>query len=770
VDATAGVEATRFIGERVPRREDARLLTGRGRYVDDVTLPGMLHAAFVRSTHARATITAIDVEAAAALEGVRAVLTFDDLAAVGTIDGTVPRRPLAHGTVCFVGDPVVVVIAESRARAEDACELVRVDYDALPALVEPRAAIADTENFVHPELGSNIVAIGASADDPALDEAFASARHVITETITQHRYLAVPMETRGIVASWDRVQQAMAIWISTQGAHMARDHFAGVLGVDPPRVHVIVGDVGGAFGQKINIGREETAIALAARVVARPVKWIEDRWENLVAAPHARWEEAEVSVALDDEGHILAARVDHVSDAGAYAGGPGVVGPSGPPMIVRFLTGPYRVAKAGGSSTTAATNTMRRGAYRGPWMFETVVRETIIDIAARRLGLDPLELRRRNVLHDSDLPYTTAAGLSFDRITPAETLEQAVDLIGYDEFRRTQEAVRADGRLLGIGIALYVEPTASGFGLGITEAATIRIDVSGKVQILTGVNSQGHSVETTLAQVAAEHLGVDIDDITVLHGDTDVSPLGATTGGSRNAVFGGGAVRQTALEMRARVLEIAAHAMEAAIDDLDIEHGIISVRGTPSATRSFAEIAQLAYMRPRELPDGVPPGLEIATRFTTVGPTFSNAAHICTCEVDPNTGLVTLLRYVVSEDCGVVINPMVVEGQIAGGVVQGIGGVLHEQFVYDDAGNPLTTTFLDYLLPTAPEIPEFEYGHIITPSERPGGFKGMGEGGAIGAPAAVFNAVADALAHLGVTLTSQPLSPDVVLDAIISTQ
>ena len=576
------------------------------------------------------------------------------------------------------------------------------------------------------------------------------------------------METRGIVASWDPVQQAMTIWISTQGAHMARDHFAGVLGLDPPRVHVIVGDVGGAFGQKINVGREETALALAARVVARPVKWIEDRWENLVAAPHARWEEAEVSVALDDDGLILGARVDHVSDAGAYAGGPGVVGPAGPPMIVRFLTGPYRIAKAGGSSTTASTNTMRRGAYRGPWMFETVVRETIVDIAARRLGIDPLELRRRNVLQATDLPYTTAAGITFDRITPSETLEQAVDLIGYEEFRQEQAAARAGGRLLGIGIACYVEPTASGFGLGITEAATIRIDVSGKVQVLTGVNSQGHSVETTLAQVAAEHLGVDIDDITVLHGDTDVSPLGATTGGSRNAVFGGGrsarprsrCVPGCSRSPRTRWKPRSTTSTSSTV--------IVSVRGTPSATRSLAEIAQLAYLRPRELPDGTPPGLEIATRFTTVGPTFSNAAHICTCEVDPQHGLVTLLRYVVSEDCGVVINPIVVEGQIAGGVVQGIGGVLHEHFVYDDAGNPLTTTFLDYLLPTAPDTPEFEYGHIITPSERPGGFKGMGEGGAIGAPAAVINAVNDALAHLGVTLTSQPLSPDVILDALLA--
>ena len=762
------VEATRFIGERIPRTEDARLLSGRGRYVDDVTVPGLLHAAFVRSTHARATITAVDIEDAAALDGVRAVLTFDDLAAVGRISDLPAARPLARGSVNFVGDPVALVVAESRARAEDACELVRVDYESMMALMEPHAAIGEAEHFVHPEFGSNVLARAESAASPELDAAFAGAAHVVTETIAQHRYLAVPMETRGVVASWDPSQQEMSIWISTQGAHMARDHFAGVLGLDPPRVHVIVGDVGGAFGQKINVGREETAIALAARVLARPVKWIEDRWENLVSAPHARWEEAEASFALDDDGHILGARVDHVSDAGAYAGGPGVVGGGALPMIVRLLSGPYRVAHVGGSSTTSATNTSRRGAYRGPWMFETVVRETMVDIAARRLGLDPLELRRKNVIRNGDLPYTTSAGAVLDRITPAETLEQAVELIQYDEFRRMQAAARAEGRYQGIGIALYIEPTASGFGLGITEAATIRVDISGKVQVLTGANSQGHSIETTLAQVAAEHLGVDVGDITVIHGDTEVSPVGATTGGSRNAVFGGGAVRQTALEMRARVLQIASHAMEAAVEDLDIEHGVISVRGTPTATKTLADIAQLAYLRPRELPEGVDPGLEIATRFTTIGPTFSNAAHICTCEVDVNTGLVTLLRYVVSEDCGIVINPNVVEGQLAGGVVQGIGGALLEHFVYDDAGNPLTTTFLDYLLPTAPEIPNFEFGHIQTASERPGGFKGMGEGGAIGAPAAVFNAVADALSPFGVTLTRQPLTPDAVLDAIRS--
>ena len=323
-----------------------------------------------------------------------------------------------------------------------------------------------------------------------------------------------------------------------------------------------------------------------------------------------------------------------------------------------------------------------------------------------------------------------------------------------------------DGRLLGVGIACYVEPTAGGFGVGITESATIRIDPSGSIQVMSGVNSQGHSMETIIAQVTAEYLGVDIEDVEVLFGDTAIAPMGGTTGGSRNAVFGGGAARQAALEMRERVFQIAAHMLEASADDLDMEGGVVSVRGTPSAQKTLAEVAHLAYMTPKALPEGVPPGLEIASRFTTDGPTWSNAAHICTCEVDPITGLVTLLRYIVSEDCGALINPNVVEGQIAGGVVQGIGGVLFENFVYDLDGNPTTTTFLDYLLPTASDVAVMEYGHIQTASARPGGFKGMGEGGAIGAPAAVFNAVADALAPLGVVLTDQPLTPGAIVDAI----
>ncbi|HXY95260.1 MAG TPA: xanthine dehydrogenase family protein molybdopterin-binding subunit [Acidimicrobiia bacterium] len=758
------VEAGRFVGARVARKEDPRFLTGRGRYTDDVAVPGMVHAAFVRSPHARASVRGIDVADAARSPGVLAVYTLDDLAPAAdpdTLDaGPLGARPLARGVVCFVGDPLVLVVAETRALAEDACELVNVDYEPRPPVLDLWAAVDNPSERVHPELDSNVARTTTSPDDPGLAVAFDGAAHVVTETIRQHRYIAVPMETRGALASWDPARGEMTVWISSQGAHSARDHFAHILGLATNKVHVIVPDVGGAFGQKINVGREETALSLAARVLARPVKWSEDRYENLVAAPHSRAEEAEVSIALDADATIVAMQVEHIDDVGAYSTG------GGGASILRFLPGPYKVGKMGGSSTSVITNTSRRGAYRGPWMMETVAREIMLDIAARRARVDPLELRRRNIVRQDDLPYRTTTGATFDRITPAETLEQAVAMLDYDAFRREQAGARAEGRCLGVGIAVYVEPTAGGFGVGITESATIRIDPSGAVQVMSGVNSQGHSMETIIAQVTAEYLGVDVDDVEVLFGDTATAPVGATTGGSRNAVFGGGAARQAALEMRERIVQIAAHMLEASADDLDVEDGVVSVRGTPAARKTLAEIAELAYLRPRELPDGVPPGLEIASRFTTEGPTWSNAAHVCTCEVDPHTGLVTLLRYIVSEDCGALINPSVVEGQIAGGVVQGIGGVLLEHFVYDRDGNPTTTTFLDYLLPTASDVAVMEYGHLQTPSARPGGFKGMGEGGAIGAPAAVFNAVADAVAHLGAVLTDQPLTPASVLRAI----
>ncbi len=758
------VSATRYVGEPVRRREDLRMLTGKGRYIDDVKVPGQLYAAFVRSPHANARVTIVDVKPALESPGVVAAFALEDLVSAGNTDvilgtdgGLFP--PLAPGHVAFVGDPVAIVCAESRAEAEDGCELVAVDYDVLPAAVTIDDGLAPDGPPVHPGT-PNLVGTTRAAERDGLDEAFQAATWVVEENIAQHRYVACPMEARGVAASWQDFPPHMTVWISTQGAHAARDHFAALLKVPPTSVRVLVGDVGGAFGQKIQVGREEGAVVLAARLVGRPVKWVEDRWENLTAAPHAREERGTVSMALDGDGTITAMRIDHFENSGSY--GRVLAGD----MVPRLIAGPYRIEHSGGSTTRVRSNTSRRLAYRGPWLFETVAREILMDIVARRIGMDPLELRRRNLLRATDLPYTTPSGQVFDDVTPRETLEQAAAILDYEDFRALQARERQKGHYLGVGLSVYIEPSAMPFGMGATDACTIRIDPSGQVQIMSGVNSQGHSVETTMSQVVAEGLGVNIEDVIFFNGDTDTVPVGHTTGGSRNVVFGGGAARLAAAEMRDRIVTIAADMMEAAPEDLEISSGAIFVKGTPARQVSLASVAALAYLTPHKLPAGLPPGLEITSRFTTEGVTWSNATHACTCEVDPTTGRVTLLRYIVSEDCGIMINPKVVEGQICGGVVQGVGGVLLENFVYDQDGNPLTTTMMDYLLPTAADVPAIEYGHIQTPSRHPGGWKGMGEGGAIASPAAVVNAVADALSPFGVVLTSQPLSPDTIVAAL----
>lgn len=755
--------AGRFVGQAVRRKEDPRLLSGRGRYVADVALPGMLHAAFLRSPYAHARIASVDTSAAREGHGVYGVFVSEDLEAAGLLatiagHGDSPYPPLARGRVLFVGDPVAIVVAETRALAEDAAELVDVEYEPQDAVVTIDDGLRDGAPVVHEGTRSNVVQDIASG--PGIEDVLASAPHVFTETVGQHRYIACPMETRGVVASWEAFPPHMTVWISSQGAHAARDHFAKLLDVAANDVRVVVDDVGGGFGQKIAVGREEGAVVLAARLVGRPVKWIEDRWENLVSGPHAREERGVVSLALDEGGRFLAIGADHIENVGCY----GSAGAGD--MSIRLLAGPYRTPASGGRTRRVRTNTSRRMAYRGPWMFETLGREVMIDVAARRLGIDPLELRRRNVLRSEDLPHTLPSGITLDRITPSECLEQVVAMVDYDGFRQEQATLRERGRYLGLGLAVFVEPTAMAMGLGATDSATIRIDHNGRVQLLTGVNSQGHSVETTMVQVVADRLGVDMEEITFIRGDTDAVPVGHTTGGSRNVVFGGGAALQAGNEMRERVARIAGEMLEAAPEDIELGNGRLWVKGTPTSSVALHEVAALAYLQPAKLPPGLPPGLEVTARFTTTGPTWSNAAHACLCEVVPATGRVTILRYLVSEDCGTMINPGVVEGQICGGVAQGIGGVLLEQFVYDESGNPLTTTFMDYLLPTAPDVPALEYGHIESPSQQEGGWKGMGEGGAIGSPAAVINAVNDALSPLGVEMTTQPLSPSRLVEAI----
>jgi aerobic carbon-monoxide dehydrogenase large subunit len=762
--AIAG-SAARYVGASVTRKEDKRLLTGHGLYVDDVAVPGMLHAAFLRSELARATLTSVDTAAARELPGVVAVFTWQDFdgrfgeawhAMLGE-ELQVPP-PLAITDVRHVGEPIALVVAESRYVAEDACELIVVELDPGDPCVDFVTAAADTEHVVHGAWGfpSNaMVEVPFTSLSPDLDDVFAASPHVVEATIRQNRYLCVPLETRGIVASWAPGRDEIDITCSCQGVHETRNFFARYLQVPEGRVRVHARDVGGGFGQKMFVFREECAVVLAARLLGRPVKWIEDRRENLVAAPHSRNEFGTVRLAIDDDHVIQAITIDHVADVGAYPPCPAVIDP-------QLLPGPYRIPRLGFSMAMVWTNTMGKGAYRGPWMFETTAREMAIDHAARTLGVDPIELRRRNLLAAGDLPFTSPGGNEFREITPLETLDQALDMLDYQAFRAEQAAARAEGRLLGLGCCAYVEPTSMGTPTLATEGATVRVEASGQVVAYLGTTSHGQSVETTMAQIVADNLGVAYDDVTVVQGETESTPYGPGTGGSRTAVVAGGAARQATEAVRAKVLAVAAHALEAAEGDLTIEQGQVFVRGTPARALTMREVASSAYRFADQLPLEVGSGLEATVRFRPERfPTWSNATHLCVVEIDRDTCIPRVLRYIVSEDCGPMINPTVVDGQIFGGVVQGLGGALLEDFVYDEAGNPLTATFVDYLLPTTTEVPPIEVGHLDTLSTtNPGGFKGMGEGGAIGSHAAVANAVGDALAHLGVTVLTTPLGPN----------
>ncbi len=767
--ATAG----RYAGARVPRVEDARLLTGAGTYVDDISLPGMLHACFVRSPHARAAVKTVDVAAARALAGVHHVFVAADLnpdvreqwhTSIGPDGPETPRPPLADDEVRFAGDPVALVVADTRYIAEDAAELVEVDYEPLPAVVDYVSA-GSSPTLVHASHGSNVIGEMAGLPASALQGVFDSAAHVVSETIYQQAYAAVPMEGRGLVVDYSRSTGDLTIYSATQSPHEVRLFCSRLLGMPEHRIRVVMRDTGGAFGQKIMVQRDEMVLMLAARKVAAPVKWVEDRRENLLAAGKSRHEHAAVKMAFDAEGAVQAVGIDFVSDCGAYPT-PWPVGTSA--VVGVLFPGPYRVPKASFAAKCVYTNTAGRSAYRGPWQFESLAREVLLDIAARQMGMDPLELRRRNLLRADELPYANANGMTYDRIAPLETFEQALQMLDPAAFRREQAEARTHGRYIGMGVSTYVEPSTPAFGYYATEAATIRVEPSGKVNVYMAGGSTGNSIETTVVQLAADALGVNIDDVATIQGDTALTGFGAGAAGSRSGSMSAGAIGEAAAVVRERIVAIAAHKLEAAPEDIELAGSRASVRGTPSIGLSLAEVAAMSYFDPLSLPPGVSAGLEASARYTTRAGIWVNATHACTCEVDVTTGAVKILRYIVSEDCGPMINPNVVEGQIAGGTVQGIGGVLFEELAYDQDGNPVATTFMDYLLPTAADVPIIEHGHIETPSGGPGGYKGVGEGGAIGSPPAVVNAVADALSPFGVTITRLPLGPAQVLDLIES--
>jgi carbon-monoxide dehydrogenase large subunit len=751
--------AARYVGQRVPRKEDKRLLLGRGQYVDDVTLPGMFEAAFVRSPYARAAIRSVDVSAARAFPGVRAVYVAADLEPLGArcelmYSSGVPTTEmhlLATDRVRHVGEPVAIVIADNRYIAEDAAELVEVDYemqDAVVTIADARAGGAP----VHPEFDTNI-AHETGIPDPTIDDVFASAAHVVEHHISHQRQAHVPMETRGVVASREGADELL-VYLSCQSPHLAATYISNTFHMGRSNVRVISKDVGGAFGLKVQLWREEVAVIAAALVLGRPVKWIEDRIENLTSACQAREQEILCRMAFDADAKLLAADYLYECNLGSFA-----QGIDANSLAMMMVQGPYKLPRLRYRAVAYYSNTPGQAAYRGPWAAESLMRETTFDMAARQIGIAPDELRRRNLITAADQPFPMMTGPVLERVTPYECLEKVLEKLDLGAFRAEQAEARKQGRYLGLGLAVYVEPTTMGMvGQLSTENAHIRMDPGGRVIASLGTHSQGHGTATTMAQVIADELGVDYDRVTVLEDDSSRGAYGGGAGGSRQAVAGGGAAKTASALLAAKIKTIAGHMFNANPDHVTISGGMVRI--SEDVSEPIERIALAAYHESERLPQGMEPGLEVSHRYKAPPMVFSNAAHACVVEVDAETGLVKILRWIAGEDCGVMINPSIVEGQIAGGLAQAIGGILFEHIHYDAMGNPTSATFKDYLVPSCADVPTFEYCHLVTPSDTPGGHKGVGEGGAIIGPPALANAVADALAPFGKLELTLPLSPD----------
>ena len=762
-----------LIGQSPRRREDPRLLTGQGLFVADVRLPGMLHAAFLRSPYAHARIVRVDVSRALAESGLVAALSGADLGPdPPRLPMLVPHKalrprtpyPLARGVVRHVGEPVAVVVAESPAEAEDALELIDVEYEELPVVLDPEAALEPGSPLVHGEEGAEdnlMVAVSQTVGDP--ETAFATADHVLRFDFRFGRLSGQPMETRGVAASYERgkLGESLTVWDSTQSPHTARRVLADMLGLPQHAVRVIAPEVGGGFGIKNRFYAEEFVVPYLARRLGRPVRWIEDRREDLLTTYQAREQVHHLEVAARADGTLLAVRDRYVVDNGAYS-------PFG--VVVPFnagttLPGPYRIPNIELEMRTAYTNKTPMAPYRAagrpPGVFAI---ERAMDLLARRLELDPAEVRFRNLIQPDEMPYRVGladrdgSAITYDSGDYPTCLRRALELADVASFREEQAAARREGRFLGLGISCYVEST----GRGPFEGATVRVEPNGKVLLMTGAAPQGQSHETTLAQLCAERLGVELDDVTVVTGDTAAIPLGIGTFASRSAVVAGNAVSVAARQVREKALRAGAHLLEVSPDDVELRRGVLEVRGAPERQVSLAQVARIVTSPPPSLlfPEGLEVGLEATHYFRPDSNTYANGVHVAVVEVDPETGLVEVLRYAVVHDCGTVINPVVVDGQVRGGVAQGIGNALYEEMVYDETGQPLTTSYLDYLLPTTMEIPPISLGHLETPSPlNPEGIKGAGEGGTMPGPAVIGNAVDDALAPLGITIDRIPISP-----------
>lgn len=781
-----GAGAGAILGTRLVRREDPALLSGEARFVDDLDVPGALHLAVLRSPHAHARLRRVDVSDARSRPGVVDACTGADLrqewaapmpcAWPVTADMKSPDHfPVAVDEACYVGDAVAVVVAESAAAAADALAAIEVDYEELPAVVDLEDALSDRA-LVHPALGTNAAYTWElTPDQEAVDRAFATAAHTVSRRYVQQRLIPSAIEPRGVCAIPQPFGGELTLYSATQIPHILRVMLGVTLGVSETKLRVVAPSVGGGFGSKLNVYAEELICVALARRLRRPVRWTEERTENAQATVQGRGQIQHIELAADAEGKVTAVRVRLLADMGAYLQ---LVTP-GIPLLGAFLYhGVYDVAAYSFRCTSVFTTKTPTDAYRGAGRPEaTYAIERAMDALAAEVGVDPAEIRRRNFIASDRFPYSSAPGLVFDSGNYHLAMDRALELVGYQELRAEQQRRRqaGTGKLLGVGLSSYVEMcglapsrvlASLNYGAGGWEAATVRVLPTGKVEVVTGTTPHGQGHVTSWSMIVAEKLGIAPDDIEVLHSDTALSPAGMDTYGSRSLAVGGTAVHLATQRVLDKARAIAAHQLEAAEEDLEYQGGAFRVKGSPEREMALAQVAFEAFTA-HNLPDDMEPGLEAQLTWDPPNFTFPFGTHVAVVEVDPDTGRVELARYVAVDDCGNQVNPLIVEGQVHGGIAQGAAQALWEEAVYDEAGNLLTTTLADYLVPSAAELPSFSLGRTVTPSpSNPLGVKGVGEAGTIAATPAVMNAVVDALSPYGVSDLDMPATPERVWRAM----
>jgi aerobic carbon-monoxide dehydrogenase large subunit len=767
------------IGESVLRKEDAPLIVGQGRYVDDIKLPNMAFAAFARSPHAHAVITGIDTSAAEGMPDVVKVLTYATLGLEAGVpcasnpfgNAAQPKRPiLADGRVRMVGEPVALVIAESAAAARDAADRIVVDYDPLPVVIDAENAGKPGAAQLHEEApGNHCLTIEHKTE--GFDAVFDAAPVKVSLTIDNQRLSPVPIEPRGVIADWITANDELTFYTSTQVPHFVRTFVSAICGIPESKVRVVAPDVGGGFGSKIDVYAEEFALAQASRLAGRPVKWIETRTESMVSLVHGRDQLQTATLAADADGRMLALRVHLLQDCGAYLG---LLTPSIAHLTVIMVPGAYALEHVDIKLDEYFTNTTPTDAYRGAGRPEAAhLIERLVDRLADELGLDAAELRRRNFA--TEFPHTTATGLVYDSGDYAKALDKALEMSDYASFEARRSEAAARGNYRGIGLSTWVEicglapsavTKAIGIGAGGWESSIVRLHPTGSATVVTGSSAHGQGHETCWSQIVESELGIPFDQVEVLHGDTGQAPYGLGTYGSRSLAVGGTALHLTLEKVRDKARLVAAHLLECSADDLEWEGDRWQVKGSPERAKTIQELAYAAWAGD-SLPAGVEPNLEATTFYDPPNFTFPFGSHIAEVEIDGETGKVTVERYTAIDDCGNVINPMIVEGQVHGGIVQSIAQALFEETVYDEGGQILTGTLVDYMIPSAADMPRMDSGRTVTPSpSNPLGVKGIGEAGTIAASAAVVNAAVDALSALGIRHLEMPMQPARVWEAI----